>query len=130
MSKKASGVLLTEVELELMSYLWQLGEGTVREVLDQRGLELGEHAKPMAYTTASTIIRILEQKGVVSARKYGKSHIYSPELQKFEYESKTIEHMVKNVFEDKPSSLVKRLIGTSELSDEDIQELKTIVSEL
>ncbi|HEY0706619.1 MAG TPA: BlaI/MecI/CopY family transcriptional regulator, partial [Polyangia bacterium] len=58
---------LTEVELELMTILWQLGGGTVNEVM--AALPEG---RTLAYTSVSTILRILEQKGVLSAEKVGR----------------------------------------------------------
>ncbi len=55
---------LTEVELEFMTKLWDLGEATVREVQDALG-----PTRKLAYTSAATILRILEQKGFVTSAK-------------------------------------------------------------
>ena len=57
MREKKKHEFLTEVELEFMSKLWALGEATVRDVLDKLPNERG-----LAYTSAATILRILEQK--------------------------------------------------------------------
>ena len=54
MRPKKKTEMLTEVELEFMSRLWDLGEGTVRDVLDA----LSE-GRRLAYTSAATILRIL-----------------------------------------------------------------------
>ncbi len=48
--------LLTEVELELMTILWKLGEGAVAEVMQALPTE-----RKLAYTSVSTVLRILEQ---------------------------------------------------------------------
>ena len=125
MSKKATGVLLTETELELMNILWVLGSGTVRDVLAK--LPSG---REMAYTSASTIIRILDKKGIVTSQKEGKTHIYSPVLKKEEYEKKTIHHVVKNVFDGAPSDLVRRLIKDTKLSEKEIEEIRNLIGEM
>ncbi|MGH1467559.1 MAG: BlaI/MecI/CopY family transcriptional regulator [Bdellovibrionales bacterium] len=125
MSKKAIGVLLTETELELMNILWGLESATVREVL--AGLPKG---REMAYTSASTIIRILEKKGVVSSLKEGKTHIYKPLLKKEAYEKKTLYHVVNNVFDGTPSGLVRRLIKDTKLSPEELKEIKDLIGEI
>lgn len=122
MSKKAIGILLTETELELMSVLWQLESATVREILER----LPESRK-MAYTSASTIVRILEKKGVVGSLKTGKTHIYSPILKKEDYEKKTLNHLVDNVFDGAPSGLVRRLIKDSKISKEELAEIKELI---
>lgn len=117
--------LLTEVELELMNILWMLGEGTVRDVL-----ALIPEARSIAYTSASTIIRILEQKGVVGSRKQGKAHIYFPKVEKAEYEAKTLSHMISNVFDSAPSNLVRRLVTTTNLTSEERQKIRKILKGL
>ena len=87
--KKKKRELLTEVELEFMSELWALKEGTVRDVLAR----LPED-RNLAYTSAATIIRILEQKGFVTSRKEGKSHVYAPTLAKDTYQSRTLKDLL------------------------------------
>lgn len=114
--------LLTETELELMLILWRLREATVHEVLSALP---GQRA--MAYTSASTIIRILERKGFVVSRKVGKAHLYSPLLTKQEYEARTLGHVVGRLFDNTPAALVARLIDDHKLSAAEIAELKQLL---
>lgn len=125
MSKKSLSDLLTAVELEIMNILWALGEGSVRDVL----AKLPED-RPLAYTSASTMLRILEKKKIVTSRKAGKAHIYSPQLLKQEYESRTLSHVVKSLFNGTPSSLVKCLIDETELSESERAQIKKILADL
>ena len=114
--------LLTDTELELMLILWKLDEASVHDVIAAL-----PPTRNMAYTTASTIIRILEKKGFVASRKEGKAHLYSPTLRKQEYESRTLGHVVGRLFENTPAALVARLIDDSKLSPEEIAELKRLL---
>jgi predicted transcriptional regulator len=121
MAKKQDGKLLTEAENELMNILWRIQEGTVAEVIEQ--LPAG---RDLAYTSVSTILRILEQKKVLKARKEGRGHVYVPVLSKVDYEARTVRHMVEKVFES-PLALAKQLIETGDLSRKDIEELKKLL---
>lgn len=123
MAKKANDQLLTETELELMSVLWKLKQATVRSVLE----EIPKN-RTMAYTSASTIVRILEKKGFVKSVKDGKTHIYSPILEKKSYEQKTLNHVIANVFDGTASGLVKRLIEDSRISEEELLEIQNLIS--
>jgi predicted transcriptional regulator len=114
--------LLTDTELELMLILWRLEEASVHDAIAAL-----PPTRTMAYTTASTIIRILEKKGFVANRKQGKAHLYSPTLGKKEYESRTLGHVVGRLFENTPAALVARLIDDSKLSAEEIAELKLLL---
>ena len=117
--------LLTEAELELMLILWTLGEGSVRDVLG----ELSRRRK-VAYTTASTILRILEKKGYLVSRKQGRSHIYTPLMSKQDYESRTLGHVVGKLFDRSPSSLVARLLDDERLSKEEVAEIRKLLDRL
>lgn len=123
MPKNTENKLLTEVELELMVILWKLGQASVREVLS-----VLKETRHLAYTSAATIIRILETKGFVSSRKDGKTYIYTPLLQKEEYEARSIGHMVNKLFNDAPISLVARLIDRHELDDAELKELQKLIN--
>lgn len=128
MVRKSKGVsgsskLLTEVELELISILWRIGEGSVNDVI-----ELLPKNRNLAYTSVSTILRILEQKKIVKSRKEGRGHIYIPQLKKAEYEANTIKHVMENVFEGTPVALVKQLLSTVSLNESELKEIKALIT--
>ncbi len=116
--------LLTEVELELMSTLWQLGEATVRDVLAQ--LATG---RDLAYTSVSTILRILEGKQLVNSRRNGKANLYRPAVSKSEYERRSLRHLVDKIFDGTPSAMVMRLLDDEGLSRAEIREIQRMLRE-
>ncbi len=120
--EETSKYLLTETELELMLILWKLEEATVHDVIAALPA-----SRVMAYTTASTIVRILEKKGFVASRKEGKAHFYSAKLSKKDYESRTLGHVVGRLFENTPAALVARLIDDHKLSAKEVAELKRLL---
>jgi predicted transcriptional regulator len=115
---------LTETELELMNFLWKLGEGSVNDVLAEL-----PPSRQLAYTSVSTILRILEQKKILGSRKEGRGHIYFPKLSKSEYETATIKNVVSKVFNGAPLALVRQLLDTNKLSAEDLKEMKKLLDE-
>ena len=120
--KKKKSELLTEVELEFMSELWALREGTVRDVLERLPEE-----RSLAYTSGATILRILEQKGFVTSRKEGKSHVYIPTLAKDTYQSRSLKDLSMKLFDDTPASLVARLVNDDELTEEALGQIRALV---
>lgn len=115
--------ILTEVELELMTILWSLGEGSVRDVL-----AMLPKNRELAYTSVSTILRILEKKNILQTRKQGKGHIYSPLITKEEYEQKSLHNLVEKVFLGSPSVLMRRLIEDKSMSKQELKELKELLN--
>lgn len=122
MKKKKKSDLLTEVELEFMNELWALGEGTVRDVLER----LPED-RNLAYTSGATILRILEQKGFVTSRKEGKSHVYIPSLAKNAYQTRSLKDLSAKLFDDAPASLVAALVNDNALTEEALGQIRALV---
>lgn len=122
MREKKKSDLLTEVELEFMNELWALGEGTVRDVLDQLPEE-----RNLAYTSGATILRILEQKGFVLSRKEGKRLVYVPTLGKDAYQTRSLKDLSAKLFDDTPAQLVARLVDDAELTEEALGQIRAIV---
>ncbi len=123
MAKKVPDKMLTDVELELMSILWKLEEGSVSDVIEN--LPSGRN---LAYTSVSTILRILEQKKVLKARKEGRGHVYIPAYKKTDYEARAVRDVVDRVFDGTPVALVKQLLDLKSIGADELLELKKLIS--
>ena len=108
---------LTKAEEEVMQLLWQLKKANVASLID----ELPE-PKP-AYNTVSTIVRILEKKGFVGYKAYGKTHEYYPIVDKEEYSGFYLNRMIKNYFGGSFSNLVSFFAKENKLDIKDIDKL-------
>jgi predicted transcriptional regulator len=122
MRKRKTHELLTEVELEFMTLLWELGDASVRDVLSKM-----DEDRNLAYTSAATILRILEQKGFVSSKKDGKSLIYSAILPKNEYQSRLLKDVSAKLFDNTPAALVATLVNDDHLTQDALEELGVLL---
>jgi predicted transcriptional regulator len=113
---------LTATELEMMNIIWRLDSCTVSQVQHEL-----RPARELAYSSVSTIIRILEQKGFVTSRKAGRGHLYAAAMPKQEYQALSLEHVVKQVFDDTPSLLVQRLLDSRHLTEKELGEIRALL---
>lgn len=113
---------LTEVELELMNAVWELGSCTVKDVHKAQKREL-------AYTSVATMMKILEEKGALQSDKGERVIVYKPLLSREEYGSSSLKHLAESVFQGDPGSMVMRLLDDSQLSKEDLQNIRKILDE-
>lgn len=118
----ASWKPLTPVELEMMNVIWRMGPCSVTQVRDQLSPE-----RELAYTSVSTIVRILEQKGYVKSTKAGKAHLYEACVSKELYQATSLELLVNNVFDGAPSLLVQRLLQSERLNAAEIADIKGLL---
>lgn len=108
---------LTRAEEQIMHKLWDLKKAYVKEVL----ATLPE-PKP-AYNTVSTIIRILERKGIVAHEKTGKSFLYYPIIQKDEYKKFSLKKLMKGYFEGSFANMASFFAKEENLSAEELDEV-------
>jgi len=95
---------LAPLELECLSVLWPMGEGTVRDI--HRALAA---SRPRAYTTVLTIMDRLEQKGIVARRKVGRAFHYRARLSAEEARLKAVEKIVEGFFDGSSEALAAHL---------------------
>ncbi len=108
---------LTKAEEQIMQILWDLGEGMVRDIR-----ECFPDPKP-ARNTVSTIIRVLEAKGVVSYRAEGNTHVYFPLVSKKEYSRKQLFSLMKNYFNNSFPQMATFFARENDLSIEELEQL-------
>ncbi len=115
---------LTKAEDQIMQILWRLEKGFVKDIVD----ELPE-PKP-AYNTVSTIIRILEKKGFVGYKAFGKTHEYYPLITKDKYTKFYLNNLVKGYFGGSIHSLVSFFAAENKLDVNDIDQLVKKLQEI
>jgi len=108
---------LTKAEEEVMQKLWKLKKAFVKDLL----AEFNE-PKP-AYNTISTIIRILEKKGFVGFKAFGKSHQYFPIVSKEEYKTKISKSLLTNYFDGSVENLVSFFAKKEVLDSRELDQI-------
>lgn len=106
----------------MMNVIWRIGPCSITQVQEQLA-----PARELAYTSVSTMVRILEQKGYVSSEKAGRGHLYSAVVSKETYQAASLQHLLANVFEGTPSLLVRRLLDSDSLTDEELAQIRALL---
>jgi predicted transcriptional regulator len=114
---------LTKAEEELMQIIWKLGKGFINDILAEL------HEPRPAYNTVSTIVRILEKKGFVGHRAFGKSHEYYPLVSKSEYTKTYFGHFMKNYFGNSYREMVSFFTSDNNLDIHELEALKQAMAE-
>ena len=112
---------LTQRELDIMSVLWEKGEATVTEVRDQVDPDL-------AYTSISSMIRVLEMKGYVSHRRgEGKTHVYFPVIDAETAGESALGRVLNKIYGGSPIKLVAHLVEQNRLSDKELARMRELL---
>ena len=108
---------LTKAEEEIMKYIWQLGRCTVSNIIDEMGTPKPPHS------SISSIVRILERKGFIDHKAYGRTYEYFPLISKEDYSTRSLLSLLKEYFDGSTPQLVSFLVEQEETSVEELQEL-------
>jgi BlaI family penicillinase repressor len=108
---------LTRAEEQVMLVLWQRGPSFAKEV--QAALP----ATPLAYTTVSTIIRVLAQKGFVGHEAFGRTHRYRPLVGQDTYRQFLLSKLLATYFGGSMGSLLGFHIRTAGLDAAQLGQL-------
>jgi BlaI family penicillinase repressor len=116
--------ILTKAEEQVMQILWDMEEGFVKDLLKY-------FPKPRpAYNTVSTIIRILEKKGFVAHRSYGKSYQYYPVISKDHYRNERFSSLMKNYFNGSMKQVLSHFGKTGSINMKEADEIIRMMEEL
>ena len=112
---------LTRKEEEAMKLLWKARKGFIKELIDQH-----PDPKPL-YTTFSSVIRGLEEKGFIGHKAYGKNHEYYPLVKKEEYRKMFMKEVVSDYFGSSYKNVVSFFLDEKKISTNDLKKLIEII---
>jgi len=112
---------LTKAELQVMQYIWRLKRAFLKDVV-----ESFPEPRP-AYTTVSTVIRVLVKKGFVTYRTYGKTHEYQPAVSRQSYFRKHLKSLINNHFEGSVVGFASFFTADEAMDLNELEEIRRLI---
>ena len=113
---------LTKAEEQVMQYLWELKKSFLKDILEQFS-----EPRP-AYTTVSTVIRVLVRKGFIGYNTYGKVNEYYPLISKTKYFQSTIKPIIADYMVGAPQNFVS-FFNNAKLSLSELEEIRKMIDQ-
>ena len=113
-------VVPSEREMDVLKALWAIGSGSVREV-HERMCPGGE----LAFNTVQTLLRIMEDKGLVRHRSLGRVFIYEPVYSR----DKVTSRLLHRVFDGALDQVVLSLLQAKDASEDELKGLERLIAE-
>jgi len=114
---------ITNAQEEILKAIWEIKEGAVSDVLD-----VLPEPKP-AYNTVATVIKVLEKKGYLSHKTFGKTNVYYAIVSKRDYGQHVLTDTFKSLFEGSLNQLVSSFVSNKEVGINELEELKQILEQ-
>lgn len=115
---------LTKAEEQIMQVLWRIQPAFVKDIISELP------APKPAYSTVSTIVRILESKGFIGHEAFGPTHRYSALINKEEYSHFSMKKMLENYFDGSLKQMVSSFTNREDIDIEEMDELLKTLDQL
>lgn len=114
----------TDLELQVLSILWDEGPASVRQVMERL-----RDGKRRAYTTVLTILQVMEKKGLVSHSQKGLTYLYRPAVRREQVAAPLVRSLLQNAFGGDPSAVVQSLVDSGDVDAEQLKAIRRVINE-
>lgn len=114
---------LGDLQLAIMRVLWRGGEASVADVHGALDAERG-----LAPTTIATMLRKMEDKGVVTHRAEGRKFIYRPAVSEAAVRRTMVGELTDRLFRGEVTALVSHLLAEHEIDAGELERLRALVA--
>ena len=115
----------TEVEMQILRILWDLGPSPVREI--HRRLEA---AKGTSYSTTVKMLSVMLEKGLVTRDEEAQPHIYRAALTRDGAGKRLVRDLIDKVYNGSALSLVLQALSTQRATQEERDEIRRLLDEM
>jgi len=115
----------TEVELQILRILWELGPSPVREIHQRMEAEKGTN-----YSTTVKMLSIMLEKGLVKRTENTRPHVYRAAVSREKAGKRMIKDLVDKVYEGSAMSLVMQALSSTPASAEERDELRRLLDQM
>jgi predicted transcriptional regulator len=115
----------TDVELQILRILWELGPSPVREIHARL-----EAAKGTNYSTTVKMLTVMRQKGLVKRDENAQPHIYRAALSRERAGKRMLRDLIDKVYEGSAMSLVLQALSSGKATKAELSEIRRLLDHL
>ena len=115
---------LSRRERQIMDIIYQLGQATAAEVLENL-------PDPPSYSAVRAMLKILEDKGHLRHKQQGPRYVFLPKVSREKAKRSAVKHLLQTFFDGSAESAVATLldVSRSDLSNADLDRLNSLISQ-
>ncbi|MBC8350475.1 MAG: BlaI/MecI/CopY family transcriptional regulator [Planctomycetes bacterium] len=114
----------TDVELQILRTLWELGPSTVREIHNQM-----TQAKDIVYATTVKMLLVMLDKGLVKRDESVRPQVYRPANTQKRTQQRMLNDLIQKAYDGSAKSLLVQALSSVQTSKEDLEEIRNLLDE-
>ena len=112
----------TEVELQILGTLWQIGPSTVRQVHDAL-----QDQRDTGYSTTLKMMQVMTEKGLLIKDDKQRPQVYRPAASEQQTQTHLVDDLIQRAFRGAADQLVLRAVRSKHLSKDEIAEIQKLL---
>ncbi|MGE5322674.1 MAG: BlaI/MecI/CopY family transcriptional regulator [Actinomycetota bacterium] len=114
----------TKGEMRILNALWDLGQGTVEDVIRHPSF-----STPPNYKTTQTLLRIMEEKGLAKHANQGRVFIFTPCVTREQVARLSVQNLLENTFSGSLTEMMVGVIEAGTVKESELEELENLIRE-
>lgn len=115
----------TDVELQILRILWELGPSPVRAIHQRLEAEKGTN-----YSTTVKMLAVMLQKGLVKRDELAQPHVYRAVLSREKAGKRMLTDLIDKVYEGSAMSLVLQALSSRKATQAERDEIRRLLDEM
>src|SRR5882762_5136055 len=115
----------TDVELQILRILWDLGPSPVRDIHKRLEADKGTN-----YSTTVKMLGVMLDKGLVKRDENAQPHVYRAAISRKSAGQRMLSEVIEKVYEGSAMSLVLQALSSSQATKEDLDEVRRLLDEM
>ena len=124
MKKQKSLDDLGPLQRSVLETVWECKEATAHQVRDRLN-----HTRELAYTTILSAMQKLEKAGWLKHRAEGRTYIYTATQPREQAGARSVKGFLRRVFAGDALAVFQHLIRDSDLSENDLQQIREMIED-
>ena len=115
----------TEVELQILRILWELGPCPVRQIHARLEADKGTN-----YSTTVKMLSVMLEKGLVKRDEEAAPHIYRAAMTQERAQKRMLNELIQKVYDGSASSLVLHALSSKKTTPEELEQIGKLLDEM
>jgi predicted transcriptional regulator len=115
----------TEVELQMLKILWELGPSPVRDIHARLNADKGTN-----YSTTVKMLSVMREKGLVKRDEKSSPHVYRPAITRETAGKRMLRDLIEKVYDGAAMSLVLQALASTAATKEELDEVRRLLDQM
>jgi predicted transcriptional regulator len=122
---KSRKIQPTEVELQMLKILWELGPSPVREIHARLNADKGTN-----YSTTVKMLSVMLDKGLVKRNETASPHVYRAAVTREATGKRMVRAVIDKVYDGAAMSLVLQALASTKPTKDELAEVRRLLDQM